>query len=387
MPFRIDTCGNLYSNSVMGVFVESLAPYFKRIILIGFEVESDLEEVNYRIEVDNVEFNSLGPRGKFWDYFQKIHRIKKNIKKIAKTKNDILLLRVPSPLAYVIWKYSGKPLKTILLIIGNPQYTSAYFTGNLFKLIFKKVRSDIHDYRLKKVCKNSNPIIIVNSNSLKRVWGNILGITPYVINTSSISEKDILNHEDVKKKINPPYKLLFVGRVCFDKGIRELLEAMYNLNKNDSISYQLNIIGPTGDLNGMEIDSLISHYKVKKFVTYHGMIKFGTELFNKYRDSHIYVLPSYHEGMPKTIWEAMANGTPVLASRIDGIKDNFVHETDILFVKTKNSKSIVKAVQRLMDSTKLYNRLQKNGLIKSKLYTKENQSRKIVQKINENYKK
>ena len=55
------------------------------------------------------------------------------------------------------------------------------------------------------------------------------------------------------------------------------------------------------------------------------MVLFNLDLnyLNFYKKSHIYILPSYHEGMPKTIWESMANGTPVIASKIDGIKDNF----------------------------------------------------------------
>jgi len=344
-----------------------------------------LDEINYKIEVNNIEFNNLGYRGKFWDYFQKIDKIKNNIIKINDVKNSILLLRVPSPLSYVIWKYSGRPLNTILFLIGNPQYTSAYFTGNYFKSIFQKIRSDIHDYRLKTICRKSNTTVIVNSESLKTVWGNILNTTPDIINTSSISDNDILNYKKLENIINPPYKLLFVGRVCFDKGIRELLESLYLLNKDNPSMYILKIIGPIGNLDGMKIDELLNEFKVKKFASYCGIKEFGPDLFEQYRNSHIYILPSYHEGMPKTIWESMANGTPVLASEIDGIKDNFVNEKDILFVKVKSSKSIVNQVKRLINSTRLYNRIRKNGLKKSKLYTKEIQSKKIINKINENY--
>ena len=54
-----------------------------------------------------------------------------------------------------------------------------------------KIWSDIQNYRLKYICKNSQEIILVNSKSLKNTWGEILGFSPQLINTSSISNKYI----------------------------------------------------------------------------------------------------------------------------------------------------------------------------------------------------
>ena len=100
----------------------------------------------------------------------------------------------------------------------------------------------------------------------------------------------------------------------------------------------LKLVGPVGDLNGAKINDFIYNSKVQKYVNYHGPIQFGPKLFEFYKKSDIYVLPSYHEGMPKTIWESMANGTPVIASRIDGIKDNFVDNENLIFIKPKKRK-------------------------------------------------
>ncbi len=385
MPFKVGPGGELYSNSVIGTFAESLSPYFKKIILIGFIVQTKGEEINYKINSDNIIFNNLGPRGKFWDYFKKIKNVKNNLKNIENKSNDILLLRLPSPLAYTIWKYSGKPIKTILLLIGNPQFTNAYFHSNLFQFIFRKLRSEIQNFRLRQICKNTKSIILVNSRSLKKIWGKILGFYPQIINTSSISNKDICRYENTKKKIDPPFNLLFVGRVCFDKGIRELLKAVKVLNTSGQKTYRLKLIGPVGDLNGYTIEDFIYHKKVEKYVKYHGPVQFGPKLFEYYKNSHVCILPSYHEGMPKIIWESMANGTPVIASEIDGIKDNFTDNEDIIFVKPKSANSIVSAVRKITDSNSIFLKLIKNGITKSKNFTREVQANQIIQKINENY--
>ena len=385
MPYKLGSGGQLYSNSVMGTFAESLSPYFKKIILLGFTVQTDSPEINYKIKTDNIIFMNLGHRGEFWDYFKKIKNLRKVFKDIELSINDILLLRVPSPLAYVIWKYLGRPKKTILLLIGNPQFTDAYFHKNIFQYIFRKVRSEIQNYRLKFICQNSNRIILVNSDSLKKIWSTILGFSPHIINTSSISNKDICSFDDTKNKIKYPCNLLFVGRICYDKGIRELFEALKSLNTDNQKKYLLKLVGPVGDLDGVGINDFIYNSKVHKYVEYHGPIEFGPKLFEFYKKSDIYVLPSYHEGMPKTIWESMANGTPVIASRIDGIKDNFVDDENLIFIKPRSVKSIVSAVHKITNSNSLFLKLIKNGLVKSKNYTRESQASQIIKTINENY--
>ena len=72
MPFFQEK-KTVFANPVMGTFIESLSPYFKKILVIGFESIEGKENISYPIKVKNISFISLGPQGKFWDYF-----IKKN---------------------------------------------------------------------------------------------------------------------------------------------------------------------------------------------------------------------------------------------------------------------------------------------------------------------
>ncbi|MCO1498175.1 glycosyltransferase, partial [Limosilactobacillus reuteri] len=49
-------------------------------------------------------------------------------------------------------------------------------------------------------------------------------------------------------------------------------------------------------------------------IIFHGKKEIGPELNTYYRNADIYAIPSYHEGFPRTIWEAMANSLPVIAT-------------------------------------------------------------------------
>ena len=112
---------------------------------------------------------------------------------------------------------------------------------------------------------------------------------------------------------------------------------------------------------------------------------FGEILFKFYRNADAYILPSYHEGMPHSIWEAMSQGVPVISTPVGGVGDFFVDNEDILFLKIRDSKSIVEAVQKLKSDNKLHSTLIKNGFKKVSKVTRESQSEKIVAIMKRNW--
>lgn len=383
MPFFQEK-KTVFANPVMGTFIESLSPYFKKILVIGFEAIEGKENISYPIKVKNISFISIGPQGKFWDYFLKKKRVA-SILETYKKEIDYLLLRVPSHSSYLIWNSLGSINKTLLLFIGSPYFTSAYHNNNIFMYVFRRVRSSIHDYKMKVIINNTDSIIMANSPSLIDLWGAKFNRKINLVNTSSLSKNDILNEKFINKNPSSTYSLLFLCRVCFDKGIREILSAVQKLNKISGDKFNLKIVGPVGDLGGSDLNQLISEYELTSKVKYYGSIPFGDEILKFFREADAYILPSYHEGMPKTIWESMSQGTPVIASAIDGISSYFKNMEEIIFVKPKDPESIVKAVLNLFDSDVLYKKLQLNGLKKVINITKESQAMIIANNINENW--
>ncbi len=136
-------------------------------------------------------------------------------------------------------------------------------------------------------------------------------------------------------------KVLFLGRICRDKGIDELLEAMkqiYSVNK-DAHLY----------LGGIYEDS---EYKDKvencsDFVTYLGWIN-GEEK-NKYLDEcGVLVLPSYYEGFPVSIIEALLHECVVAASAVGGIPEIIDDGIDGILFKPKDKNAVKNALEKAM---------------------------------------
>jgi len=378
MPYRISDEGRLFANPVMGIFVESLLPYFTKILFFGYEAVKHNASINYEImPKDKLEFISLGPEGTFWDHFENKSRSRRILKQYQ-TKIDILLLRLPSYKAYAVWKNLGEPEATVQLFVGNPLFTSSNWYQHIFTYMFRKTRSALNDMRMRKISNRSTGPLIANSQSLQNVWGRILGKKPELVLTSSLSDADLLTDPSGTGTVKRPVKLLFVGRVSYEKGIRELLKAIEILSRTQADDYILHIVGLESDLGGKTLNQLIHEMRGESYIKYHGVIPFGKQLFQFYRTADIYILPSYHEGMPHTIWEAMSQGTPVIATPVGGVGDFFKDGDDLLFIKAGDVESIVSAVQQLVRDEQLYVKLSKNGLRRAGNVTAETQSKRIA---------
>src|SRR6185295_17890657 len=84
-----------------------------------------------------------------------------------------------------------------------------------------------------------------------------------------------------------------------------------------------------------------------------GMLPFGEELFELYRTSDVYVLPSLSEGTPRTAVEARAFGCPVVATNVGGIPTSISDGVDGLLVPPRDPAALAAAIDRLLSDEAL----------------------------------
>ena len=75
--------------------------------------------------------------------------------------------------------------------------------------------------------------------------------------------------------------------------------------------------------------------------------------------SDVYLLPSYHEGFPRTIWGAMSNGLPVISSSVGSIPDILTHKENVFLIEPKNINSLYEAILEVVNNAKLRKKLLK----------------------------
>ena len=112
------------------------------------------------------------------------------------------------------------------------------------------------------------------------------------------------------------YTILFLSRLDKDKGIIELIKACKVL-KSENEEFTLSIVGD-GEFAG-EAAILAKKMGVDDRIIFHGPVYDKKEKQRFYENSDIYILPTYHEGFPRTLYEAMIYGTPVITTFVGGI--------------------------------------------------------------------
>lgn len=114
-----------------------------------------------------------------------------------------------------------------------------------------------------------------------------------------------------------PLRVLTVGRLHPVKGFSLLIEAVADLHGQGE-RVTLTLVGD-GPLHG-ELSALAKRLGVDHIVDFAGAV--GQDaLASYYRDADVFCLPSFNEGVPVVLMEAMASGLPVVSSRITGIPE------------------------------------------------------------------
>lgn len=116
----------------------------------------------------------------------------------------------------------------------------------------------------------------------------------------------------VEETVTPP-EILFVGRLMETKGVRKLIEAFATLETDA----RLRIVGE-GPLRE-ELEERVRTLDLENEIAFTGRIP-NDELPNVYAKSAVFALPSSREGLPRTLLEALACGTPVVTSDLSQLE-------------------------------------------------------------------
>jgi len=146
----------------------------------------------------------------------------------------------------------------------------------------------------------------------------------------------------------------FVGRLVREKGVIELIKAMQRVSK-EIPSAKLLLVGDS--LKGERdrgtpsvVHELIEKSELKSRVVRTGFID---DVPAAMAAMDLFVLPSYREGMPVSILEAMASGKPVVATNIRGCREEVVHGVTGLLVPPKDPAALAHAIVQVLSNPAL----------------------------------
>lgn len=150
-----------------------------------------------------------------------------------------------------------------------------------------------------------------------------------------------------------PFELIAAGRLAEIKGFPLLLEAVAELRRQER-DVRLTLAGDGPARKGLEEQA--KRLGIGDRVVFAGW-KAQDDLRDLYRQSDVFVMTSFAEGVPVVLMEAMATGLPCVAPRINGIPELIRDGVDGLLFTVSDVAEIVFAMKRLMDDTEMRRRM------------------------------
>lgn len=168
------------------------------------------------------------------------------------------------------------------------------------------------------------------------------------INNQAASLRDVLGIKGFHQVF------IFVGRLVKEKGIEELIEAFLGLQGD----HHLVLVGGYED----ERDPVPREIKSKIQASPHiHPVGFQKDIRPYLAMADIFVFPSYREGFPNVVLQALAMGLPCIVSNINGCNEVIAHGHNGLIVETKSIDSLMQAMQKLRSEPGLLRELSQHA--------------------------
>ena len=159
-------------------------------------------------------------------------------------------------------------------------------------------------------------------------------------------------------------KILLPIRMLWDKGVRELYDASDILKGNYVDKIEFILAGIADEENKAGVPAIF--LKQWEDGVYVKWIGFQKDMYNVYKDSHIVILPSYREGMPKTLLEGCAMGRAIITTNSIGCKECVDEGINGLKVPVKDSQSLANAIETLVNNPSRIIEMGKASRLKAK---------------------
>ncbi len=284
----------------------------------------------------------------------------------------------------IVLSYTSKPIIYSGLAIGNnpkikffPNLTGLGYGFTEEFQIKRKFINLILKQLYKISLKVSSTIIFQNPDDelLFKKLNLIKEKKTLIVNGSGVD----LNYYSPSSLPSKPI-FLMLSRLVSDKGVIEYCEAAKEVRTRfPNAEFQL---AGSFDLNpsGLKYDQL-KPYIDSQDINFLGHIKDVREVLNKCR---FYVLPSYREGTPRSILEAMSVGRPIITTNTTGCKETVLNGINGFLVPIKDTKSLAKAIQNMLmlDDEKINHMAQESIKLARQKYDVRKVNQNIVKTIN-----
>ena len=344
--------------------LEEFHKYWERVDIIAPRVK------NYESRITSLFGNVYIHTSPWPIIFHPFWFLKKSIEIYKEQKFDLMTVHEFPPFyngigARLLWNRIKVPyILEIMHIPGHPK--SANFKEWFYKLLTKLfVKFDVSRAKAVRVInKKETPEFLIKAGVPHQ---KLVYIPAFYI------DLDIFKPRDVEKK----YDLIFIGRLAENKGINLVLEAASKL-KIQILNFKMIIVGGGPLENDLKLK--IKNLKLQENVLLYGWAKDSREIAELINKSKILIMPSYNEGGPRVVLEAMACGVPVLATPV-GIVPDLLKNGPGGEIIAWDVEDIARKAKGLLNNPGRYRECMLNGLETAKQFEKKEAIKNYAEKI------
>ena len=238
-------------------------------------------------------------------------------------------------------------LRDMLLVKAAKRYQVRSIVHLHFGRLPELAKKNDWEWRLlKSVIRKCDVVVPMNKPTETTLRKNGFSNVHYLPNP--LSNKVIEQITELKGIERIPRQLLYVGHVYREKGVKELVEGC---SKIDNI--ELRIVGKCSQEMRDELLSLSLDAKGKDWICFVGEMA-HEDVLREFLSADMFVFPSYTEGFPNVILEAMACECPIVASNVGAIPEmlDIGNNPCGVCINPKSSEEVHDAVMSLLDDSK-----------------------------------
>jgi glycosyltransferase involved in cell wall biosynthesis len=146
----------------------------------------------------------------------------------------------------------------------------------------------------------------------------------------------------------PPVRLIFLGWLEREKGVFELIEACRLLPSGSN--FTLDFVGD-GSASA-EARALVARHHLSDVIRFRGWLR-GPQLHAALSEADVFVLPSWAEGLPNAMIEAMAARVAVVVTRVGAIPELITDRRSGMLVEPRNTDSLARALGEIIADREL----------------------------------
>lgn len=183
-------------------------------------------------------------------------------------------------------------------------------------------------------------LVVVLASSELEAYGSFVPGQDVVALPNGIDCRPYAHIPTLLTRPGDPLRLIYIGRLAREKGLYEALQAM-RLALDLGVDARLTVAGAGPE--GARLRRYAAALGIAQRATFVGPVS-GSDKVNLLAGADVMLLPSYAEGLPYALLEAMAAGVPVLATPVGAIPDVVSHGTHGYLVPVRDGKSLAAAL-------------------------------------------